>query len=282
MCGAHNSASAQGNVGYINSIQASGGFGLSSYYGDLCDGWKCMRFRHNINAAFIYRASDRIMGRAEINIFKLYGDDKFSSGLESDNSDRNLNFKSNGIDLELTASYDLISYERRYGHRDDFHPYVFAGIGIMRFNPKGLNLETGKWQKLHKLQTEGRNYARTTLILPYGFGIRYMWDEKTNINFEFGYRMAFTDYLDDVSRTYVDNASLGEDAANLADKSHYVVEQPAYNDNAADPDHWREGHQRGNPRAGDGYFLFGFKVEYKIKYTTQKHFKLFKRPKFSH
>ncbi len=261
-----------GNVGYINSIQASGGFGLTSYYGDLCDNWDCMTFRYNLSGAFIYRASNRIMGRAEINLFKVAGEDEGGK-----NWKRNLNFKSNGIALEAVVLYDLITYERRYGHRDDFHPYVFGGFGVTRFEPKGeLN---DKWYRLQPLQTEGRKYNRTSLTLPYGVGVRYMYDKKTNIIFEIGYRMMFTDYLDDVSREYVDNTSFNDPiAAGLADKTS-EVSPTTYDSN--DGVHWNEGHKRGNPVAGDGYFHFGLKIEYKIKYTKQHHFKMFKRPKFS-
>ncbi len=260
-----------GNVGYINSIQAGGGLGLTSYYGDLCDNWSCMKFRYSINGAFLYRASNRIMGRAEINLFKVYGTDEGGR-----NWNRNLEFKSNGITVEAVVCYDLITYERRYGHRDDFHPFVFSGFGVTYFNPKG-ELD-GKWYKLQPLRTEGVRYRRTSLVLPFGIGIRYMLDKKTNINFEAGYRMTFTDYIDDVSRTYVDNASFDDPiAAGLADKT-YEVDVPF---NTDDGIHWKEGQQRGNPVAGDGFFMFGVKVEYKIKYTKQHHFKMFKRPKFS-
>lgn len=269
-------ADVAGNVGYINSLQVSGGLGMASYYGDLCDSWECMRFRYNINGAFIYRASGRIMGRAEINLLKLYGTDEGGK-----NANRNLNFKSNIFSLEATAIYDLIPYERKYGHRDDFHPYVFMGIGVIRFEPKG-ELD-GKWYKLQPLRTEGRHYYRTSLTMPYGVGIRYMLDKKTNLNFEVGYRMTFTDYLDDVSRTYVDNNSFSDPkAAQLADKSVEMYGEKGlpkvFSDDRV---HWNEGHKRGNPRASDGYFTFGVKVEYKIKYTKQHNIKTFKRPKFS-
>jgi hypothetical protein len=67
--------------------------------------------------------------------------------------------------------------------------------------------------ELQKLGTEGQGtslssrgpYSLTQLCIPLGVGFRCSLGEMTSLNFEFGLRKTFTDYLDDVRMdTYVD------------------------------------------------------------------------------
>ena len=146
--------------------------------------------------------------------------------------------------------------------------YGFAGIGAFYFNPKGeLN---GKFYALQPLGTEGqgaietrKKYSRIQLCVPMGVGFKYAIDRHWSIGLEFGLRHTFTDYIDDVSKTYVDPALLirenGVLAAQLADKSRPEDFLPDYSGIT------EAGSQRGDPRHNDSYMFAIFSVNYRLK-----------------
>jgi hypothetical protein len=85
--------------------------------------------------------------------------------------------------------------------------------------------------------------------------MKFKLNDQIDLALEFGERLLFTDYLDDVSTTYADPKVLlnarGAKAVELADRS---VEQPAA----------IEGMQRGNPKSKDWYFIGGLKLQVKL------------------
>jgi len=250
-------------IEYINSLQISGGLGTASYFGDLCDNFDCAVFRPNLNFGVVYRNSSRLLIRNEFHYIRLFGTD--AGGL---NQSRNLHFRSNNYEVTWSAVYDLIPYERKFRYRAPFTPYAHGGIGFTYFSPQA-KLDS-KWYNLRELQTEGKNYSRVTPVVSYGAGVRYKASPKLNISIEAGYRWTFTDYLDDVSGTYVDNSSFKDaNAKALADRTNEIEATYRYSDYDYATNTWNEGHQRGNPKRKDGYFLFEVKAEYRIKWMVQ-------------
>lgn len=127
---------------------------------------------------------------------------------------RNLNFKSRVIELSGQLEFNFLKY-----HGDDirypFSPFVFIGIGIFNFYPKGTI--NGKWEPLRRNNTESegfggiyksKQYLLIQPAIPFGIGARYAYNKRFTISFEWGLRKTFTDYLDDVSRYYPTPASL--------------------------------------------------------------------------
>lgn len=91
-------------------------------------------------------------------------------------------------------------------------PYGFAGIGLFKFSPYTVDSVYGKVY-LNGLSTEGQGlpqypdrkpYKKIQLNIPVGAGVKYALSDDVQFGFEFGLRVNFTDYLDDVSTTYVD------------------------------------------------------------------------------
>ena len=84
-----------------------------------------------------------------------------------------------------------------------------------RFNPKGQYIDPNgnkTWVDLKPLRTEGQGignhpnrpqYSLTKRNTPYGIGLKYFFSDKFNLSFEIVSRKTFTDYIDDVSRTYI-------------------------------------------------------------------------------
>src|SRR5690606_11507381 len=54
------------------------------------------------------------------------------------------------------------------------------------------------------LYPDRKQYSSMAVSIPVGVGIKYSLNERFNIGFEVLHRFTNTDYLDDVSKTYVD------------------------------------------------------------------------------
>lgn len=180
---------------------------------------------------------------------------------------RNISFRSPLAELGVNFEYHIL--KEKYGHRYDLRRirgkgnkpslYIFTGVAGFYFNPQGKYTDD-TWYNLQPLGTEGQGivstrekYSRFSVAIPMGFGVGFLINRQLAIGAEFGFRYTFTDYLDDVSTTYVDN-DLFEDpvAAYFADPSDDWNGSATYN-------------QRGNPRYNDVYMFLTLNVSYKLK-----------------
>jgi hypothetical protein len=233
------------------SLIFTAGTGTSTYFGELQNPGDILDARPNFNAGLQYFINSRLSARAEMNWFRLGGDDAQANGGGRDV--RNLSFVSNNYEASLVAAVSLFPTEGRYYQRPFINFYGFAGLGLLYFNPKAeLNDEM---HALQPLMTEGVKYSRTQLVIPYGLGARLKMGPFFNLVVEGGYRMTFTDYLDDVSTVHPDKSTWTDPVRiALSDRSQEV----GYPARAA-------GSIRGNPDKNDGYFLLNLKIEYYLR-----------------
>jgi hypothetical protein len=141
---------------------------------------------------------------------------------------------------------------QRFYQRSMLNFHGFIGIGLLRFNPKAKY--NGEWVALAPLETEGVKYARIQPVIPIGLGARIKVNPFFNVLIEGGYRITFTDYLDDVSSTrYPDPTTLKSDLSRaLSDRRPEIGTQPS---------DYLKG-KRGNPSNNDGYFIGNVTVQY--------------------
>jgi hypothetical protein len=236
--------------------------GAANYQGDLkahSISLSGMKLFGSIGAR--YDLSEHLSARTYFSFTGLQGDDK--KGTET-MKQRNLNFKSKVLDWELTGQYSLFSLNDKW-----WTPYVFAGVGIFHFKPftKDVN---GNKVFLQPLSTEGQGfisgrnaYKLTQFSIPFGFGVDYSLNEDMRVGLELGYRKTFTDYIDDVSTTYVDQTALlnarGQTAVDLAwrgDENNGGPYPPA-------------GAIRGNEKDKDGYYYIA--LTYTVRYFFDKY-----------
>lgn len=177
---------------------------------------------------------------------------------------RNLSFRSHIIEGSLTVQFNFVPYQTgAYAKR--FTPYMFAGIGVFGFNPK--TQYNGNWYELQPLCTEGQGlsqypdrkpYSLIQLSVPFGLGFKCRIGRYFTIGAEYGFRKTWTDYLDDVSTTYVDGELLTANteamAAILADRSGEIDLDHAY----------APGTQRGDDSLNDWYAFFGLSLTVKL------------------
>lgn len=190
---------------------------------------------------------------------------------------RNLNFKSDVWEIYGALEVYPIEFLRRNQetqHR--LRPYGLVGIGLFHFNPKGSLTDANgntSWYKLQPLKTEGQGmaeypyskpYKLTQMNIPLGAGIKYFFSERINTSMEVLYRKTFTDYIDDVSKKYIDqkdfvkymSASNAALATQLSDKTIPII-YPGMT-------RWSSGTQRGDMKDADTYFSVVLKFGIKL------------------
>ena len=141
---------------------------------------------------------------------------------------RNLSFRNQIKELSVVTIIDLFENNSTYMSRVKWTPYIYVGGAIFLHNPQAKAPATdlqgnalpqaGEWVNLRPLGTEGQyaalpttatNYGNTPYSLvqfaiPFGVGARFRLNEVLDLSADIGFRFTFTDYLDDVSKNYVD------------------------------------------------------------------------------
>lgn len=200
--------------------------GFANYSGDLQEKRFTLDQSHAaFGAGVSYEIIPKVLIRGTFTFSKLSGDDKFSS--KALNRQRNLNFSSVLYDASVVADYSLYDLLNRR-----VTPYVYAGIAMFGFNPYTFDTLGNKYF-LKNLSTEGqglieypdrKKYKNVQFAIPFGIGVRFRITDNAYLGYEIGLRKTFTDYIDDVSNTYIDEALLasnrGAKAVELAFRSN--------------------------------------------------------------
>jgi hypothetical protein len=148
-----------------------------------------------------------------------------------------------------------------------FTPYIFTGASFYYFVPKAeLN---GTYYKLRLMDTEGqgtavyqrKRAAAVQFAIPLGIGLKASLNKKMGIGIEWGLRKLYTDYLDDVSMSYVFPPVLakerGPEAAQLSDRSLNLEFEE-------DQQYTNLNRQRGNSNTKDWYSFVGITLVWRI------------------
>jgi hypothetical protein len=228
--------------------------------------------KFTIGAFVSYHPNDYFSFRFSINKGSLEGDDaiiKSKGGLEEARKNRNSNFRSKFTEATLMAEVYPTAF-LEYDPSDNIRklrPYVLAGIGAFKFNPQGTDPLTGEWVNLQPLRTEGQGFAEyptrkeyklSGMNVPIGIGVKYFMSENVNISFEIVHRKTFTDYIDDISTSYVDPAlfynymplAQAQLAERMANKSLNNV--------------YDAGDKRGTATNNDSYYTAQFKLGFRL------------------
>jgi hypothetical protein len=231
--------------------------GVSNYQGDLLP--IIFTFKQSqpaFNANIKYQLSDHFYLRGGIGAGSIQADDKKNRDYLQT---RNLNFKSSVSEINLGLEYDVFSLEKI-----PVTPYFFSGIGVFHFNPYTSDKQ-GERVYLKPLSTEGQGlkeypsrkpYQLTQVCLPLVAGIKYAPCMNLQIAYEFGFRKLFTDYLDDVSESYVSEEALLQNRGAKAVEISYRGDELA-NGSSRYP---ASSTQRGNKKEMDWYYFTGLKV----------------------
>jgi hypothetical protein len=221
------------------------GFSLNAlnYYGDLAPrptrlSTDISFTRPGLGLIFAHRFGPRYTLTGTFLYGTLRGADAESADKNDENGasryKRNLSFRNRIKELTVVASMDLYENMSTYLSRVKWTPYAFAGLAVFHHNPQakvpdfdvdGNPLpQAGEWVKLQKLGTEGQHadlretdvnygikpYKLIQFAIPFGVGARFRLNQVMDFSVELGFRYLFTDYIDDVSRNYVDLGVFGD------------------------------------------------------------------------
>ena len=234
---------------YVDEFAIMGG---GSYYmGDLNPYTHLNTYNYNFGGVFRRTLDNKqIVLRAHI----MYGQ------VSANSTTSNLSFRSSileiGPSIEINFMPFVIGEKKKYKGT----PYLLIGMTYFKMNPQTNN--KGEWISLQTLGTEGqgssqnsnKQYKSQQISLPIGIGLKVNLSKRFALNFEYGIRKTFTDYLDDVSGTYVDLNLLESENGQLSSdlsKSYGI-----------------NGLQRGNSQNKDWYAIYGAMLSYRI--TTNK------------
>lgn len=282
--------------------QLSFGMGVSGFMGDLGgadqNGTQGMRdfdfaaVRPSVTAGYRYLFFENLGVTGNLTFGYVYGDDSFTD--EPFRNNRNIHFRSPILELSSTAELTLIRFQRQgtqfrlvtssgFARGLGFSSYVFAGVAGFFFNPQAYfdagnyngtipadQLPSSGWYNLKPLRTEGQGYfptrneySRISFAIPFGLGAKVHINRDLAVGLRYGFRKTFTDYIDDVSKTYVDPAiyyEIFEDPARIALAEHFS--NPTNNNLSKSVT--APGQQRGNPYNTDAYMFAFVTVHYRI------------------
>jgi hypothetical protein len=244
-----------------------GGFlGGANYNGELApvDPVVLKETHVSIGAIAKYAISERIKVKGTITYATISGDDA-NYNTPRLRKRRNLDFKSPIFEIGVLGEYHFLKINESF-RKPTTSFYGVAGIALFNFNPKAKF--EGKWVELQPLGTEGQGtsafpdrekYSLTQLSIPIGAGITHSLSEHLNIGVEVAFRKTFTDYLDDVSKTYAPKDALisryGEISYRLSNRTWET------NDKTLD----KAKSRRGNPETDDWYYFGGITLSYTFK-----------------
>lgn len=238
-----------------------GFYGGGSYYiGDINPNKHFVYSKPAFGAIFRYNLSTRYSLRFTAMYGNIYGADSKSS--DEFQINRNLDFKSELLELGFGVELDLFKY-RINDMKYPISPYFFYQIAYARINPK--TEVNGNDVALQPLTTEGQGsgivgtkknqYSLNQLTIPLGIGLKFNLRARIAVSVEYGIRKTFTDYIDDVSRNYIDIDQLtsmnGPLSAELSDRS--------LNESSTS----RAGSNRGNANNKDWYSFYGVMITFK-------------------
>lgn len=182
--------------------------GAAHYFGDLNTKGKLNRPKPTIGAFFRKQFGNYIGIRIGAHYAQLGYSDVYNTQNDYQLR-RNLSFNTNIFELALQGDFNFFKFVPG-DPEHSFTPYVTIGAGIFSYDPYAfLN---GQKHFLRPLGTEGQGlaaypdrkpYNTMAFSFPIGVGVKYAINDRMNIGIEVAHRYTNTDYLDDVSTTYV-------------------------------------------------------------------------------
>jgi hypothetical protein len=243
------------------------GLGAGHYFGDL--NTRAHLNRPKIAASIFFRKnfSNYISARIQGTYARLGYSDVYN-GHNEYMWRRNLSFNTNVWELTLQGDFNFFRFMP--GEADyNFTPYITFGVGAFSYDPfaylnkekiylRPLNLE-GQGSTLYP---DRKPYSTMGICVPVGVGVKYALNDRINVGFEILHRFTNTDYLDDVSTTYVDPIVLYDPSSQLPPPPSLLLYDRSYE--VGDPI-GLPGRMRGNSKQKDQFVTAQFHVTFNLQ-----------------
>lgn len=245
----------------------------STYFGDVGAGITkpslTVWYRNTFNPRFAVKTG--------FTLSQIQGDDRLAKSTDRSSGDwyrsyRNLRFQSVLLEGSVTGEVHILRFiPGSLTHR--WTPYVSTGVGVVYFNPKADY--NGELVALQPLGTEGqgleqypdrKKYSLIQAVIPIAMGVKVNISQRWTITGEIGHRVTFTDYMDDVSSTYVSQ----DDFINAYGTTQgQMIYELSHRSNEVDPDGaygaiTAPGEYRGNPNGNDSYLCGSISISFRF------------------
>jgi hypothetical protein len=258
---------------FAQRSELGGLVGGSFYLGDLNPSGLFSQTQLAVGGVYRYNLSTRWALRGNVLWGTITADDA-----KHDNP-RDLSFRSRIGEFSVQAEINFLPYFTGSRSAYRFTPYLFGGVGLFVFDPQAYyfdpRTQKAGWESLWKLSTEGqglqssrpdtvvyseKSYNTAQLSFPFGIGFKYSLNSTFCIGIEWGMRLTFTDYLDDVSGSYPILTDLSSQvnltAADLSCKHKDGIQPP--------------GSARGSSNKRDWYSFAGITLTAKVGNLRKK------------
>ncbi len=242
--------------------------GCSFYLGELNPNGFFNQFTRVAGGlALRYNINNRLAVRGNAFFGTVTADD--SQSPSASQRERNLDFKSPIDEFSVQAEFNFLEYELG-NPKHPFTPFIFAGFGIFKMDPQGL--DGNQWVELQPLRTEGQGTSANSAhpyhllqpCIPFGAGIKTNFSKTICITIEWGMRKTFTGYIDDVSKTYVSPTVLAAADGVSGPLAVVMADKSTNPDKASDV-----GEERGDGKK-DWYSFAGIILSFRI-HSTHEH-----------
>lgn len=236
--------------------------GAANYYGDLQTKWvptgvdNIPTYKPSGGIIYKYFVNPNVGFRFGASYIGITAADSLSD--IAANKLRNLSFGNNIVEVYGGVELNLLPIDMEKFH---FTPFVFGGIGAFYGKPFTLDANRNK-VNLRDLSTEGQGlaaypdrkvYPLVNAMFPFGGGLKCFVGNTVMLSAEVGLRYAATDYMDDVSRSYVSMDTLlaykGQKSVDMAYRGNT---NPKWDGNYPDFKF-----QRGDYKRNDWYWTVG-------------------------
>jgi hypothetical protein len=258
----------------FNPVELKGEFGVTvgaaHYFGDLNTRASLNRPKLAIGGFYRKQFNNYLAAKLAVHYAQLGYSDKYSKNEYQ--KQRNLSFNSDIFEISLTGDFNFFRYQPG-DPSHGFTPYVTLGLGVFSYNPYAYI--GGKKYFLRPMGTEGQNipykdpatgairkpYGSMAMCIPIGMGIKYNINDRFNLTVQIAHRLTFTDYLDDVSTTYIGEFnSAGQ--PNFPNPIAFALQDRSTE--KVSPSIGVEGRQRGWGKQKDQYIIAEIGVSFNI------------------
>jgi hypothetical protein len=187
-------------AGRAQQSEVGFGLGVFNYTGDLLRNYDLQFSKPAATVFYRSNISTVVSFRAAVTAGKLGAEEK---PIDPFAQQRNASFDLFLFEASTVMEYHFLNW------RDSkkfvrFTPYLFAGLGLF-----GLS---GNAEKTAE-------YSNIQMAIPFGGGIKYVYNPKWYFSLEFGARKTFFDYLDNISAG--DQRRKNYQYGNPGDNDHY-------------------------------------------------------------
>jgi len=185
--------------------------GAAHYFGDLNPNTSINRPKPALGIFYLKEFNNYLGLRlsahfAQLGYSDIYSDNTFQKR-------RNLSFNTNIWEVAMQGDFNFFKFIP--GNPDhSFTPFITIGAGIFTYDPYAYL--AGRKVYLRPLGTEGQNidykdasgtvrkpYGSMAACFPIGIGFKYYVSKTMDLSLQITHRLTTTDYIDDVSTTYV-------------------------------------------------------------------------------